>query len=227
MTNIYDDKKIGGRIKQARKERKLSQDAVGQSCNRSRQLVSNWEKGDLSSLSIGDLTALSNLFECDMGFLLGEHETKRRVVADIQEKINLSERAIIALIDMKQRQIPTEVLSSILVQPLVSQWLDQIYRIACEKEVCSQLEKMEKAEKATMDNPRLTALARSAIDHVAIHELEIAELQESNHRHIVLPGAVNTLRDTSKAIQEYGKNGVKNSIAKFRVKYGLEEKENG
>ncbi len=128
MLNIYDSKRIGNRLKETRKALKLSQEYVAEKCNCVRQSYAKWENGNLDSLSLADLQHLCNLFECDIGYLLCEYDTKRHVVADIHTQTGLSEIAIVNLISYNG--ITTDVLSKFLALPKFAIMLDSVYHLA-------------------------------------------------------------------------------------------------
>ncbi len=62
---------MGQRIAKKRKERNLSQEALGEALGVSRQAIYKWEN-DLSLPEIDKLIAMSRLFEVSVGWLLGE-----------------------------------------------------------------------------------------------------------------------------------------------------------
>ena len=64
---------IGQRIQQLRKEKGLSQEALGEALGVSRQAVSKWES-DLTLPEIENLVAMGRLFHVPVGVLLGEEE---------------------------------------------------------------------------------------------------------------------------------------------------------
>lgn len=91
----YDWKKIGRRIQKERKLLGLSQDAF---CAKvgfvQRTTLSNWETGKSGEITVGMLTALCEVFDCDIGYLLCEYDCKTRQTEDIKQTLGLSERAI-------------------------------------------------------------------------------------------------------------------------------------
>lgn len=95
MNNKYDFKKIAKKIKETRKEHKISQEKISEECHVSRATVIKWEKGgqlpDLNSMLI-----MCNLFDCELGYLLCEkgYENKTREVTDICKATGLSENAV-------------------------------------------------------------------------------------------------------------------------------------
>lgn len=54
---------IGKRIKALREDRKLSQQAVADSCNVSRVAVTKWENGDTENMKFVNITKLLKLFQ--------------------------------------------------------------------------------------------------------------------------------------------------------------------
>jgi transcriptional regulator with XRE-family HTH domain len=98
------------KIKLLRKERKWSQQTLANKLGiKQRKTIDEWEKGTVSSFEVGNLLKLCRVFECDIGFFLGEHETRRRSTADISAVTGLSEEAVMALtIFNEARKIETE-----------------------------------------------------------------------------------------------------------------------
>lgn len=85
---------IGSRIKECRKEKKLSQDYIAECCGvDARQTIGKWENG-ASTPTIEQLYILCDLFDCDIGYLLGEYDGKTRTIDDVQKHISLSQEAI-------------------------------------------------------------------------------------------------------------------------------------
>lgn len=85
---------VGNRIRDCREEIKYSQEQLALELEyASRQTIGKWENGDITA-NIDDFIKLCNIFNCDMGYLLGEFDTKRHIVADVQEVTGLSEAAI-------------------------------------------------------------------------------------------------------------------------------------
>lgn len=93
-------RQIGNRIKNERKKKKLSQkdlaDAISlvmvDSNGIEQNTVSNWETG--SSLPpLPKLIALSEIFDCDIGYLLCDYDEPTRDLADVVEQTGLSGEA--------------------------------------------------------------------------------------------------------------------------------------
>ena len=90
----------GQRIAAKRKERNLSQEALGEALGVSRQSIYKWES-DASLPDVDKLIALSRLFSVSVGWLLGVEEDAPSPTAAQPESDNTEER---------QRQMMEEVL---------------------------------------------------------------------------------------------------------------------
>ncbi|MCL1859101.1 MAG: helix-turn-helix domain-containing protein [Oscillospiraceae bacterium] len=99
---MINNLQVGEKIKTLRKEKKWSQDELAEKLEwKSRQTVSEWEKGHFT-LPVDELIKMCNLFDCDIGYLMGEYETKKHIAADVQEVTGLSEETIKNLIKFKE-----------------------------------------------------------------------------------------------------------------------------
>lgn len=95
----YNFSEIGDRIRKMRKEKFGNQDnfidALGQKeVYIARNRVSAIENGERSQFTLPFLMACCDLFQCDMGHLLGEYSCKTRDTQFIQDEIGLSEDSI-------------------------------------------------------------------------------------------------------------------------------------
>ena len=92
----YNYKKIGERIKQIRKEHKLSHkdclEKLQISMNRRR--LSEIEKGNDMYFSFDFLLKFSEYFNCDIGYILCEYDEKRQETHQICSVTGLSEKAV-------------------------------------------------------------------------------------------------------------------------------------
>lgn len=79
---------IGQRIAEKRKERGLSQEALGESLGVTRQSISKWE-GDVTLPEIDKLIAMSRLFGVSVGWLLGE---EKETAAETAEQMETAEQ---------------------------------------------------------------------------------------------------------------------------------------
>ncbi|MGN0275657.1 MAG: helix-turn-helix domain-containing protein [Hominisplanchenecus sp.] len=96
----YNFELIGTRIRTERKRSNMSQDEflAMLSCNygigMNRNTLSAIENGRYQNFTLDFLAALCQEFDCEMGYLLGEHDTKTRLAYDIGKETGLSERAV-------------------------------------------------------------------------------------------------------------------------------------
>lgn len=98
-TELYEKRKveIGQRIREERRKQNLTQDEFKDKIFiSSRQTIARWESGRVLP-SMADFLAMCILFDCDMGYLLCEHDCKTRTATDIQAETGLSESAIVNL----------------------------------------------------------------------------------------------------------------------------------
>ena len=103
--------KIGVRIRQERRKLpgRVSQEALGERLaqviptrdNIKQTTVASWESGRTLP-PLDALIAMSEVFGCDIGYLLGDYERRFRDVQDICERTGLSERTVDSLIRMYQ-----------------------------------------------------------------------------------------------------------------------------
>lgn len=98
----YDNKIIGERIKSLRIENGHSQKELCAIVNRGRDIISKWENGrEIPSLSI--LLKICDVYNCELGYILGEYSCKTQEKTDIQNKTGLCESAIDSLMDSKDK----------------------------------------------------------------------------------------------------------------------------
>lgn len=76
------------------KKETMTYEELGKYTYASRQTLSEWCKNSRTPTNIADLCTIANLLDCEVGYLVGEFDCKKREVADIQEEIGLSEKAI-------------------------------------------------------------------------------------------------------------------------------------
>ena len=115
MNDVYKyerrKEKIGVRIRQERRKLpgRVSQEALGERLaqviptrdNIKQSTVASWESGRTLP-PLDALIAMSEVFGCDIGYLLGDFERRFRDVQDICERTGLSERTVDSLIRMYQ-----------------------------------------------------------------------------------------------------------------------------
>jgi len=94
----YSSEIIGNKIKEQRSNKKWSQEALGNKIGVSGKQVSNYEKA-IQTPPIDILFKLCEIFDCELGFLLGEEKYESGTILDtaIQNKLKLSQEAISSL----------------------------------------------------------------------------------------------------------------------------------
>lgn len=103
----YDKKAVGERIRKERiaagfkSQSKLALE-LGYSVD-SRQSIGAWEKGERLP-SLDDFIKLCEIFECELGYLLGEYDCKTRTATDITAATGLSEKAVNKLIQTNRSE---------------------------------------------------------------------------------------------------------------------------
>ena len=90
----YDLGKLGARLKSAREEMGYSMAYVAEACGVNQyQTISKWESGN-NTPAVDKLVKLAEIYNCEVGYLLGEFDCKYRKVADINAETGLNEAAI-------------------------------------------------------------------------------------------------------------------------------------
>ena len=87
---------LGWRINEQRKAMNMTQDILADAVGFPRQRIGEWERNEATP-DIESLKKLCEIFNCECGYLLGEHEGKTKAATDIHDKTGLSYSAIDAL----------------------------------------------------------------------------------------------------------------------------------
>lgn len=102
------------RIKKAREDSGYTLSQVAESCGiQQYQTVSKWEKGNTIP-SMENLFNLCKLFNCELGYLIGDHVGKTRAATDIHEKTGISFRGIDGLEQSKNQWFAIQGLNTLL-----------------------------------------------------------------------------------------------------------------
>lgn len=103
---IYDREKIANRIRNERKALDLSQDTFAERLGYSKPTVVKWEKsnGDNTIPTYDQLVDMANLFNCEIGYILCEYDTRFRESTDIMKSIGLSENTVNYLISLVNKE---------------------------------------------------------------------------------------------------------------------------
>ena len=104
----YNEAAVGKRIRQARKDKKWSQDKLIEELQKRQtginrnnlSAIENGKEGALGNISLTALCAMCDMFDCDMGYLLGEYEQRHRVAAEVCDATKLSSPAVDTLMGM-------------------------------------------------------------------------------------------------------------------------------
>lgn len=101
---IYQKEKIAERLKDERTAKGLTQQELAVRLKYSKPTIIEWERGNGQNRipNMDTLLELCDLYNCEVGYLLCEYDTKFRRNATIQEETGLSEEAIEALRKMNK-----------------------------------------------------------------------------------------------------------------------------
>lgn len=118
----YNWKSIGERLVNLRKGKKWTQEKLIEKLANleknafpiGRNSLSSLEAGNLEHCDLRLFTALCDLYDCELGYLLGEHEGKTRAVTDIHEKTGISFRGIDGLEQSKNQWFALQGLNILL-----------------------------------------------------------------------------------------------------------------
>ena len=83
---------IGERIRQRRKDFKMTQNQLAEKMGLDRSAISKWEKGT-QAIPVYELHRLCQVLSCDVGYLFGEYNTPRKAISDLAALTCLSDRA--------------------------------------------------------------------------------------------------------------------------------------
>ena len=89
---------IMNNIKVSRQEQGLTQEELANELYISaRQTIGKWEKGEDGGITLQQLRGLCNLFNCEIGYIVGDYDTKRKATADASEETGLSNASVLSL----------------------------------------------------------------------------------------------------------------------------------
>lgn len=154
MNNISEV--IGERIKTCRSETKFTQDEIAEYCSvESRQTVGKWERG-ISTPSIQQLYILCELFQCDIGYLLGEQTSKIRVIDDVQKVIPLSDNSIKYL--MSTNKLHIKCIDALLTEKSFPDILGRLFAISSKEMAYQNIKKQSKKDKLITRNKKVSSV---------------------------------------------------------------------
>lgn len=117
----YLQEVIASRITEERTALGLTKEGLAERLNVNRNTITSWERKDSKGRypPLEDLARMCDLFNCELGYLLGEYDCKTRAATDIQSETGLSERAIDRLREEAQKsEIFRGTLSELIESPL-------------------------------------------------------------------------------------------------------------
>lgn len=117
----YLQEVIASRITEEREALGLTKEGLAERLNVNRNTITSWERQDIKGRypPLEDLARMCDLFNCELGYLLGEYNCKTRAATDIQAETGLSERAIDRLREEAQKsEIFRGTLSELIESPL-------------------------------------------------------------------------------------------------------------
>lgn len=117
----YLQEAIASRITEEREALGLTKEGLAERLNVNRNTITSWERQDIKGRypPLEDLARMCDLFNCELGYLLGEYNCKTRAATDIQAETGLSERAIDRLREEAQKsEIFRGTLSELIESPL-------------------------------------------------------------------------------------------------------------
>lgn len=133
----YNFKKIGARIRAERKMLRLSQQELCDKINLSQRATLGRFEAGTSEIPLWVLVELCRVFDCELGYLLCEHNEKTRLNADICEITGLSESAVNHIIALNQEpkrlfnegnyNVKPKILSQILEDDNFKDLIDSVF----------------------------------------------------------------------------------------------------
>lgn len=85
-------------IRVSRQEKGLTQEELANELYISaRQTIGKWEKGEDGGITLQQLRSLCSLFNCEIGYIVGDYDTKHKATADASEETGLSNASVLSL----------------------------------------------------------------------------------------------------------------------------------
>ena len=99
---------IGERIRQRRKDFKMTQNQLAEKMGLDRSAISKWEKGT-QAIPVYELHRLCQVLSCDVGYLFGDYDTPRKAISDLAALTCLSDRAASRLLQFAKPMYAPEL----------------------------------------------------------------------------------------------------------------------
>ncbi len=112
---------VGQRIKQRRKELRISADTLGEALGKDRSTIYRYEKGDIEKLPLDILEPIAKVLQTTPQYLMGWQEVQKKndILSDIILKMNedmelLSMVETLSKLDFEKREAVKSVLNAFL-----------------------------------------------------------------------------------------------------------------
>jgi len=173
-------------------------------------------QNDGGEAGINSLVKIAQYFGVTTDYLLGlvEYETTDKNRKITCKTTGLSVAAVKAVQELGKLQV--KVLDTLLIQPDMSCWLTEIYRIADSACVCQYLEKEKQTELAITDHPKTITLAEQVWMKIVAPESENAETKERKRHYRLVESTIDSLCNMDN-LQKSGANGAKVAIEAYKA----------
>ena len=104
-------------IKNARTQKNLTQNELADKVGSTRQTIAKWEKGNDNGICLDTIKCMCEIFNCEIGYLVGDYDTPQKETTDIHNKTGLSEKAIYSIISDTKARPFIETINTILTLP--------------------------------------------------------------------------------------------------------------
>ena len=241
----YDKSTIGTRIRTLRKSyrdethpRGLNMEEFGYLIKGSpengsgydRGTVAAWERGD-AQISLDAMIEICDFFGCELGYLLGEYDTKTRAAVDIIDQTGLTEKAIEKLQHYREAAermpgitfktgISTEMLinrsglrtlihKELFIPALISYMLEHPDFEKISDRMCAQsLILLEYLAKNDIEQSIIKEAYQKAIDSVEIHRRDDVSLLNERYKEIIKQILIDRKEEISGAMPIRFENGL-------------------
>lgn len=104
-------------IKNARTQKNLTQNELADKVGSTRQTIAKWEKGNDNGICLDTIKCMCEIFNCEIGYLVGDYDTPQKETTDIHNRTGLSEKAIYSIISDTKAHPFIETINTILTLP--------------------------------------------------------------------------------------------------------------
>ena len=202
----YSKHDIARRLRSSREALGLSQSDVADRLDSVQQkedgkatnynTIGRWEN-ELNKVmpSLKDMLALCEVFDCELGYLLCEHDTKRREAADIRDATGLSEKSVNQLAWLSYTFVDAyEIVNLLITHPYFESLIDTMDRHALDiaqlqlsnpgfsdrelnkKYEASKNEARQAISEALPDNPELASYVQNPVKILESNTYRVHEM---------------------------------------------------